>query len=141
MPLRYDRLYLYRGYHGCPSYGWLRIYMTPGQTVVLATEVDDNPGTSVTNMAASLATEVVRTFRLPLDTLVWIEHYPPRLGIHGGPRLPVSFDQVTFTLTTQGLRHPQWRRLSQAAVETFLGQTLPPHWWDATRRHTPQEAL
>ena len=24
MPLRYDRLYLYRGLHSCPSYCWLR---------------------------------------------------------------------------------------------------------------------
>ncbi len=141
MPLCYDRLYLYRGFHGCPSYCWLRIYMTPGQTVVLATEVEDNPGTSITNMAAGLATEVVRVFHLPLDTLVWIEHYPAHLGINGGAGLPESFDLVTFTHTAQGLRLPQWRRLSQTEVETFLSQTLPPHWWDATRRHAPQEAL
>ena len=141
MPLCYDNLYLYRGFHGCPSYCWLRIYMTPGQTVVLATEVDDNPGTSITNMAAGLATEVVRTFGLPLDRLVWIEHYRDRTVSAGRPRLPASFDQVTFTRTARGLRHPQWRRLSQTQVEIFLGQTLPPHWWDVTRLHAPLEAL
>jgi hypothetical protein len=141
MPLRYDHPYLYRGYHGCPSYCWLRIYMTPGQTMVLATELEDNPGTSITNMAAGLATEVVRAFHLPLDTLVWIEHYPAHLGINGGARLPASFDRVTFTPTPQGLQSPQWCRLSQTEVEIFLGQTLPPHWWDATRRHALQEAL
>jgi hypothetical protein len=126
MPLCYDRLYLYRGLHGCPSYCWLRIYMTPAQTVVLATELEDNPGTSITNMAAGLATEVVRTFGLPLDTLVWIEHYPAHLGINGGARLPESFDRVTFTHTAQGLRLPQWCRLSQTQVETLIGQALPP---------------
>ena len=141
MPLCYDNLYLYRGLHGCPSYCWLRIYTTSGQTIVLATEVDDNPGTSITHRAAGLATEVVRTFGLPLDTLRWIEHYPARLGGNGAPPLPASFDQVTFSGTAQGVWHPQWQRLSQAQVEAMIGQTLPPHWWDVTRRCTPQEVL
>ena len=126
MPLRYDRLYLYRGFHGCPSHCWLRIYTAPGQTVVLATEVDDNPGTSITNMAAGLATEVVRAFGLPLDRLVWIEHYPDRMVSAGRPRLPAAFDQVTFTHTAQGLQSPQWCRLSLAQVETLIGQVLTP---------------
>ena len=127
MHLRYDNLYLYRGYHGCPSYCWLRIYQAPGQTVVLATEVDDNPGTSITNMAEHLATEVTRTFGLSLGALVWIEHYPDRLVIGGHPRLPASFDLVTFTCTPQGLRAPQWRRVSKEQVETLMGQSLAPH--------------
>src|SRR2546427_9791448 len=116
MPLRYDRLYLARGSHGCPSYCWLRIYTTPGQTMVLATEVDDNPGTSITNMAEHLATEVTRTFGLSLDALVWIEHYPARRVVGGRPRLAASFDLVTFTCTPQGLRAPQWRRITQVEV-------------------------
>jgi hypothetical protein len=132
MHLRYDRLYLFRSSHGGPSYCWLRIYTAPGQTVVLATELDENPGTSITNMAERLATEVTRTFGLALDTLLWIEHYPARQGLDGRPQFPESFDQVTFTRTSRGLQCPQWRRLSQAHVEILLGQTLPPWRWAKT---------
>ena len=124
MHLTSDRLYLYRGYHGCPSYCWLRIYTAPDRTVVIATEVNENPGTSITNMAEHLATEVTRTFGLSLDALVWIEHSHDRLVIGGRPRLPASFDLVTFTCTPQGLRAPQWQRISQAEVEALIGQPL-----------------
>src|SRR5712691_2646077 len=140
MPLRYDRLYLYRGYHGCPSYCWLRIYTAPDRTVVIATEVDDNPGTSMTNMAAHLATEVTRTFGLPLDALVWIEHYPARRVIGGHPRLPASFDLVTFTWTPLGLRAPQWRRVSKEQVEALMGQRLAPQSVAVPRISRRQEA-
>ena len=140
MPLRYDRLYLYRGYHGCPSYCWLRIYTAPDRTVVIATEVDDNPGTSMTNMAAHLATEVTPTFGLPLDALVWIEHYPARRVIGGHPRLPASFDLVTFTWTPLGLRAPQWRRVSKEQVEALMGQRLAPQSVAVPRISRRQEA-
>ena len=127
MHLTSDRLYLSRGSRGCPSYCWLRIYQAPDRTVVIATEVDDNPGPSMTNMAEHLATEVTRTFGLSLDALVWIEHYHDRLVIGGRPRLPASFDLVTFMWTPQGLRAPQWRRVSKEQVETLMGQPLATH--------------
>jgi hypothetical protein len=139
MHLRYDQLYLYRGFHGCPAYCWLRIYTTPGQSVVLATEMHENPGTSITNAAERLAMEVTRTFRLSFDALTWIEHYPERLCRHGRPGLPASFDLVTFTRSAQGLQSPEWRRLSQAQVEAMLGQPLPPWLWGETRCSQRQE--
>jgi hypothetical protein len=139
MHLRYDHLYLYRGFHACLSYCWLRIYTTQGRSIVFATEMPDNPGTSITNAAERLATEVTRTFRLALDTLTWIEHYPKRQANHGHPSLPASFDLVTFTRTAQGLRSPEWRRLSQVQVEAMLGQSLPLWPWGETRRSQRQE--
>ena len=139
MHLHYDALYLYRGFHACLSYCWLRIYTAPGQSVVLATEMPDNPGTSITNAAERLAMEVMRTFGLLFDSLRWVEHYPERQGRHGHPPLPASFDLVTFTPTTQGLRSPEWRRLSQAQIEHMLGQPLTPWPWSETRRSQQQE--
>src|SRR5207244_3711118 len=106
---------------------WLRIYTAPDRTVVIATEVNENPGTSITNMAEHLATEVTRTFGLSHDALVWIEHYPARRVLGGYPRLAESLDLGTFTWTPQGLRAPQWRRVSKEQVETLMGQPLAPH--------------
>jgi hypothetical protein len=139
MHLRYDRVFLYRGFHGCLSYCWLRIYTAPGQSVVLATEMHENPGTSITNAAERLAMEVTRTFGLALDALTWIEHYPERQGRNRHPGLPESFEQVTFTRTAQSLGSPEWRRLSQAQVEAMLGQPLAPWPWGDTSLSQQQE--
>jgi len=59
--------------------------------VIVASELDDNAGSSVTNMAEYLATEVVaRHFPHLLDApaaagqpVVWLEHYPPGRGMWG----------------------------------------------------------
>ena len=45
----------YRGYYGCESHCTLEIY----GNLVIATEADDNEGTSITNMAEHLATRVL----------------------------------------------------------------------------------
>jgi hypothetical protein len=139
MHLRYDDLYLYRSFNACPSYCWLRIYTAPRQHVVLATEMPENPGISITNAAERLAMEVTRTFGLAFDALAWIEHYPERQGSHGHPPLPASFDLVTFMRTAQGLQRPEWRRLSKVQVEQVLGQPLTPWQWVETHRCSHQE--
>src|SRR6266568_1692317 len=99
MELAYDNIYPYTGSHDCRCHGRLRIFTAPGRAVVIATEMDDNPGTSVTSMAGPLATQVSQAFGLPLETLVWIEHYPDRGFYAGKPQCPEVFAQVTFTLT------------------------------------------
>ena len=141
MHLRYDDLFLYRGFHACLSYCWLRVYTAPGQSVVLATEMHDNPGTSITNAAERLEMNVARTFGLALDSLRWVEHYPARQGSNGRPGLPESFGLVTFMPTAQGLQYPEWRRLSMAQVEHMLGQPLPPWPWSETCHSQRQEVL
>ena len=47
-----DTRFSYRGCHGCESLCRLRVYEEPGKpAVVIATELEENPGTSITNMA------------------------------------------------------------------------------------------
>ena len=52
-----------------------------GRTTVIATEREDNPGTSVTNIAEHLAAHVHDCFGIEPEKLVWIEHcgYPALL--------------------------------------------------------------
>jgi hypothetical protein len=54
----------------------IRIYAgsSEGVPVVIATELPDNPGMSITNAAERIAGEVISFHRLPAP-LVWIEHY------------------------------------------------------------------
>ncbi len=124
MELAYDTIDPYTGYHECRCHCRLRIFTVSGRAVVIATEMDDNPGTSVTNMAGPLAAQVSQAFGLPLKTLVWIEPSPDRGFYAGKPTFPEVFAQVTFTLTPQGLRQPQWQRLPKGQGEALIERTL-----------------
>lgn len=48
------------------------------KNLVIATEMPENEGTSVTNMAEYLATQVCQEFGINPKHLIWIEHYPQR---------------------------------------------------------------
>src|SRR6185503_8773416 len=63
----------------------LRFFEAPtGDVVVVATELPDNPGMSITNAAEELAGTVCRDYGIDPERLVWVEHYPERLaGSHG----------------------------------------------------------
>jgi hypothetical protein len=100
--------------------------------VVVATEAPDNEGTSITNMAESVATQVARTYGIPLDKLIWIEHY-----VHEGPDpkpggIPETFALVTFdTLAMnrggnvgEALAHPKWKYLRRDEAVELLQREL-----------------
>lgn len=108
----------------------LRLLTAPtGDNVVIATELPDNPGMSITNAAEEVAAAVCRDFGLEPERLVWIEHYPERLtGDNYGHRTePASFDAVTFTWDGQQFSDPQWRRLAPEELAFLTGLTLPVH--------------
>ena len=88
----------------------------PGRSVVILTEPNDNPGTSVTNGIEMIVQQVVQEYNLNPYNLTIIEHYPPRQGrgIFGNE----TFDVVTFEDIGVGAmpRRPIWRRVSPATV-------------------------
>jgi hypothetical protein len=98
--------FAYCGFHGCPSVCGLDIQpLANDRTVVICTELPDNPGTSVTNFAEDLATLVCRRFRIASDKLVWIEHYPPSAS--HGPK--ADWDRVEFSWDGDCFQQPRWR--------------------------------
>lgn len=124
--LTYTR-YEFTGYHGSKAHCRLRIYGgDPDRpSVVIATEAEDNPGTSITNAAESLATRVCQDFRLDPDTVLWVEHYRDRAFFGGRPQFQERFDLVSFDRSPDGsFRHPGWRPLARASVERLIGQAV-----------------
>lgn len=96
-----DTIFAYRGLGGCTSRCRVRIFPLthPGQAytdpgdpqqteaegpIILLTELADNPGTSITNAAEGLATQVVAAFNLNLQTCrpLWVEQYPSAMIEH-----------------------------------------------------------
>jgi hypothetical protein len=104
----------YPGFRGCASWCGLALLPRPGgRTVVIATEREDNPGTSVTNLAEELATMVVKTFGLDARKLVWVEHYGPS-KMHGPDEDwdMIDFGNVQFDRTSGrfiAFDDPAWR--------------------------------
>ena len=121
----FDR-YRFRGLHGREAWCNLEIvWVNDGRAVVIATEVKDNPGASVTNAFEQLAYSVCIGFRIGPSELVWIEHYG--YPVPGDCKLPRTFDLVTFTILPRGhdavFAHPKWRSMCD---EDWLALGLEP---------------
>lgn len=124
---RYERIvidrYAFTGLHGCASHCGLEIdRLIDGRWVVVATELEDNPGTSVTNAFEIIATVVCRQFDIDPLRLVWIEHYGYPSAIEcGNPR---TYDLVQFGVACTSARRwhigsPVWKRMQDADWEAL----------------------
>ena len=111
-------LYEYTGFRNCSSKCDLEILRRGQTTLVICTELADNPGTSVTNFADHLATRVCQADDTIDPThLIWIEHYPERLAGRWQEPFPESWSLVTFSHRLgRVFRGPQWRHLSAGVV-------------------------
>lgn len=78
--------------------------------LVIATELADNPGMSITNAAEEVATSVCLRNEIPMDKLIWIEKYE---------NFGVNYDLVQFIYNGEKLTHPHWRRLANYEVQTI----------------------
>lgn len=103
----FDR-FEYRGLHGCQSICSLELlFLQDGRVVAIATELPNNPGTSVTNVAEHLASTVCDRFGIDPAKLVWIETY----GYPAPGERQRTFDSVTFAR-----REPEPIRWSTAVL-------------------------
>jgi hypothetical protein len=91
---------------------------------VIATEIPENTGKSITSVVGELAAEVVRAFRLDWLGLTWISHYPTRSVVH-----PETFYLVEMKWMGSGFTQPLAREISPFEVEKLIqrrGQILMP---------------
>lgn len=110
---------------------------TTRAVVVIVTELQDNPGASITNTAESCAAQVCVYFNIHPSRLVWIENYDERAlprcqWAHYRPT-GESYDLVSFDFRSARaindggptLGRPTWKYCDKATVETMIGETLP----------------
>lgn len=87
--------------------------LTDGRTAIIATEVADNTGMSITNAAELAAAAACWQFDVDPNRLVWIEHYDD--GSYRGGGREESFDRVTFGKVTpmadSMFTAPSWKRM------------------------------
>ena len=109
--------YHYKGFWGCDSCCDIEAHRRgDGKYVFIATELPDNPGTSVTNCAGHLATAMRRQYGLDAEEVIWIEHYP-----EAKHRRKEDFDLVRFAaMEGESFRSPVWTRITEEAVHELI---------------------
>lgn len=132
MEVIYDGPWHYKGYYGCQSVCYLRLYQPKGRSdlaaVAVFTELPGNIGTSVTNRIEVLATMAWEFLQRPEVAPTVVEHYPSR-GYYNPHtdkwQFPDQFDLLEFSRKPDGsFEKPRWRRVSRESVEALIGQTL-----------------
>ncbi len=119
----HDGLFYYWGYGTRQGMCRIRIYHTQLHTIVVASELCDNRGTSVTSFIDGVATKVAQEFDLCPDRLVLIEHRPSPARIFS------SSDEYTLVHldyhgSIEAFSNPRWRRLSREEVEVLIEEAI-----------------
>lgn len=93
-----------------PTKCWVRVN---GSTVI-ASELPDNPGMSITNAAIEVAMQVATHYKIPLGELVWVEHYPQE------QEWQETFSRVYFSVIKGQLAAPQWFHITKQQAMALL---------------------
>jgi hypothetical protein len=99
------------------------IYHHNGQNVVIASELPENSGTSITNRAEYVHRQICFNHELDPHATIFIEHYPPASWRKGDED---SYSRVSFTISPSGeFSNPEWSHLDSDQVRELIG-TEPP---------------
>ncbi len=111
-------------YSGRMSSCQLRVYQYMDEiAIVIATEITNNPGPSITNSAEAWATEAVAEYGLdPLKTH-FIEHYDHRTSALRDPE-DTSYDFVGFEWHAGIAEKPKWKHATREEIEKLIGESL-----------------
>ena len=71
--------FIYKGLHNYDSHCYLYV----NQNLVIATQDKDNDGTSVTNMGRELALMISEKLCIPIEKMIYIEHYDANTSDNG----------------------------------------------------------
>jgi hypothetical protein len=121
----FDGPFTYTSASGGEGRCYLSVYERRGSLpVVIAYELASNEGPSVTNAAASIATQVWRQLLADAkEGIVFVEAYADPNPRHGASA--VRFAEVTFDLNHgpdgDALHSPRWRHKERAEVEALIG--------------------
>lgn len=99
------------------SFCRIRIYETPQNSVVIASDCGPNSGTSITNCVENLVPLVVAYYSLNPYRTVWIEHYPEL-------SLSETFSEVMLQRKGNKLCNPIWKIRKKEEVEQLIGEKL-----------------
>lgn len=117
----FDEVFDFRGQWDIPSKCGVKRIAKENKTVVLVTELyQNNPGTSITSVAASLANQICDKYSINHQELLYIECNPnmnSKLGFYDE-----EFYLVNFQVQDNEFINPTWKLLTTQEAEQYLGK-------------------
>ena len=106
-------------FNNCPAKCKIEVYRGQHSALVIATELPDNPGTSVCNAFEDLILQVSQAYNLDPARLLWIEHWEDWDESRGAPydREEDEWSRVKFDWDGEKATNPRWLYVSQSFVE------------------------
>lgn len=103
---------------------YLRIFQDKATSLVIATELNTNPGMSITNAAEVLASKIVNQFQLNPHTTRFIEHYGQEsYEPEEGRERADTFDEVTFFWHGKNAIYPEWKPADAKEIGKLLKES------------------
>jgi len=116
-----DGLYQYEGLWGRKSVCGLMIKPNKDVTLVIATDIyDGNPGGSITEYCAELATLICNENKIPYKKLIFIQHTPEVNS--KADFYAEEFYRVKFKETKFGFTNPDWQPLTREQVQEMINR-------------------
>lgn len=116
----FDDFYDFKGQWDVPSRCGLKVVKNEKHTVIIATEIyADNPGTSVTNFCATLATVICNDFNIDHEKMIFIIRTPET-----GSKLTFmneNFYRVDFSWDGSKYTEPKWKEIDKDLVDELIG--------------------
>lgn len=109
-------IFEFSGKWGVKSKCGIKIRKEEDKTIVIATELyNDNPGTTITSVTASLAQQVCQHYNITPENLIYIECNPEmnsKLSFYAE-----EYYQVEFTITSKGFENPKWKKIDPDEIQ------------------------
>lgn len=89
--------------------------------VVVISELDDNPGKSITNASEYIATELKKSAKLSNADVTWVEHYTDWVTLENFTRQRRhEYDTVEYTWNDNKASNPKWLPLDEDAFKKLI---------------------
>ena len=99
-------IYYYKGLHGCDS----KCDIEVKGNIVIAKELKENSGTSITNWAENLANDITKMYGIKKEKLVWLECYE-----YSG-----HYAIVEFEIKSNSFVNPNWTQCSKETIRKIV---------------------
>lgn len=114
-----DEIFTFEGEWGVESKCGLKIVKKDDMATIIVTELyQDNPGSSVTSVAASLAKQVCDNYSLSYKKVIYIESTPEmhsKLNFYDE-----NYYKVDFIVDDSGFKNPKWSKLEDGEIEKYV---------------------
>ncbi len=113
-----DSTFDFEGDWGVVSKCGLKIIKGATETIIIAAELPDNPGTQITSFSAELVEQICKANNLAFESVIYIEHTPnmnSKLSFYDE-----TFFRVDFTINGGAFENPKWEKIGREQLDELI---------------------